>query len=164
MGRFERWTENESCSSLSCFLPGVLAAAWILASATGGSGENIGPADRILVEKAARRLTLLRGGETLRSYRIALGANPVGRKEQQGDERTPEGRRSVSQIVSRKFGRALRVSYPNAEDAERAAAGGVPPGGEILIHAPAEGYRWLGRLHRWVDWTERCIAPSSPSA
>ena len=31
-------------------------------------------------------------GQVLRSYAIALGANPVGHKQQQGDERTPEGR------------------------------------------------------------------------
>jgi L,D-transpeptidase catalytic domain len=48
-------------------------------------------ADRVLVEKAARRLTLLRGATPLKTYRVALGRAPVGLKEQEGDQRTPEG-------------------------------------------------------------------------
>jgi hypothetical protein len=48
-------------------------------------------ADRVLVEKSIRRLTLLRNGASLKTYRVALGRAPVGPKEQEGDQRTPEG-------------------------------------------------------------------------
>src|SRR5262245_33531311 len=49
-------------------------------------------ADRVLVRKGERRLYLMHGENVLRSYRIALGLNPVGHKERAGDFRTPEGR------------------------------------------------------------------------
>jgi murein L,D-transpeptidase YafK len=49
-------------------------------------------ADAVLVEKSARRLTLLRDGQPLKTYRISLGRQPVGPKEREGDRRTPEGR------------------------------------------------------------------------
>ena len=49
-------------------------------------------ADRILVEKSTRRMMLLRNGEVLREYSVALGGSPVGDKEREGDGRTPSGR------------------------------------------------------------------------
>src|SRR5439155_1181342 len=48
-------------------------------------------ADRVLIQKSARQLTLLRNGKALRTYRVNLGSNPVGTKDRQGDGRTPEG-------------------------------------------------------------------------
>ena len=50
-----------------------------------------GSADRVVVEKAQRRLTLYRNGTALRSYQVALGFEPVGPKTREGDGRTPEG-------------------------------------------------------------------------
>ncbi|MGD9252213.1 MAG: outer membrane protein assembly factor BamD, partial [Desulfobacterales bacterium] len=43
------------------------------------------PADKVLIEKKARRLTLLTRGEVIKTYKIALGGNPLGPKERQGD-------------------------------------------------------------------------------
>jgi len=43
-----------------------------------------GPADRIVIEKKARRLTLMTQGQILRQYKIALGGNSDGPKERQG--------------------------------------------------------------------------------
>lgn len=37
-----------------------------------------GPADKILIEKKERRLTLISRGEVLKTYKIALGGNPNG--------------------------------------------------------------------------------------
>src|SRR5919108_2427544 len=51
--------------------------------------------DRILVEKSARRLSIFREGKKLKSYRVALGRNPIGPKEQEGDMKTPEGRYKI---------------------------------------------------------------------
>ncbi len=48
-------------------------------------------ADRIVVNKARRELILLRNGQTLKTYQVALGKHPVGPKIQEGDMRTPEG-------------------------------------------------------------------------
>jgi murein L,D-transpeptidase YafK len=116
-------------------------------------------ADRVLVEKSVRRLTLLRNGSSLKTYRVALGRAPIGPKEQEGDQRTPEG---LDRIDFHKedsdVPRALHVSYPEQRDIDRAAASGVPPGFDIMIHGIRNGMGWIGAFHRRTDWTAGCIA------
>jgi murein L,D-transpeptidase YafK len=116
-------------------------------------------ADRVLVEKSVRRLTLLRNGTPLKTYRVALGREPVGPKEQEGDQRTPEG---IYQIDFHKedsdYHRALHVSYPEQRDIDRAAASGVSAGSDIMIHGLPNGRGWIGAFHRRTDWTAGCIA------
>lgn len=118
-----------------------------------------GTIDRILVEKKERRLTLLSKGEALKTYRIALGGNPAGPKERQGDNKTPEG---TYQIDGRNKGSryhlSLHISYPNERDRKRARDLGVSPGGNIMIHGIKNGYSWVGDGHTEVDWTQGCIA------
>jgi tetratricopeptide (TPR) repeat protein len=118
-----------------------------------------GPADKILIEKNERRLTLLSKGEVLRTYKIALGGNPDGPKERQGDNKTPEG---TYVIDSRNRGSlyhlSLHISYPNEKDKKRARQLGVSPGGDIMIHGIKNGFSWAGDLHTKVDWTKGCIA------
>jgi murein L,D-transpeptidase YafK len=116
-------------------------------------------ADQIVIEKAARRLTLYSGGRALKSYHVALGRNPKGLKLRQGDNRTPEGIYSVDgHNPNSRYHRSLHVSYPNAHDRSRAKAAGVSPGGDIMIHGIQNGLGWLGRFHRVIDWTRGCIA------
>ncbi|HEY0783792.1 MAG TPA: L,D-transpeptidase family protein [Thermoanaerobaculia bacterium] len=116
-------------------------------------------ADRILVEKADHRLSLLRHGQVLKVYRVALGSGGLAPKRRQGDNLVPEG---VYALDSRNAGsayhRALHVSYPNAADRARARAQGVDPGGDIMVHGLPNGYGWLGAAHRLHDWTRGCIA------
>jgi murein L,D-transpeptidase YafK len=116
-------------------------------------------ADRIVVEKAARRLTLVRQGSALRSYPVALGRQPRGTKRQEGDKRTPEG---VYRIDGRRadsaFHRALHVSYPSRADVEQARRSRVAPGGAIMVHGLPKGLGWFGRLQGLADWTAGCIA------
>ena len=116
-------------------------------------------ADRVLVEKSSRRLTLLRNGSPLKTYRVALGRAPVGPKEQEGDQRTPEGLYLIDfHKEDSDYHRALHVSYPEQRDIERAAAAGVPPGCDIMIHGIRNGMGWIGAFHRRTDWTAGCIA------
>ena len=118
-----------------------------------------GPADRILIEKKARRLTLFAKGKVLKSYPIALGGNPDGPKERQGDNKTPEGTyRIESRNRNSSFHLALRISYPNEKDKKRARELGVSPGGDIMIHGIKNGFSWVGGLHTEADWTQGCIA------
>jgi murein L,D-transpeptidase YafK len=116
-------------------------------------------ADRILVQKKARQLTLLRRGKPLKSYRVALGPEPAGDKQCQGDNRTPEG---IFTITGRnpqsQFHRSLRISYPDAAHRARARQLGCSPGGDIMIHGLPRAFRQLGRLHTEVDWTAGCVA------
>ena len=109
-------------------------------------------ADEIRVDKSERRMELLRDGKVIKVYRILLGDAPIGHKRQQGDERTPEGRYSISfRNDKSRFHLSLRISYPNAADRAQAQARGVDPGGDIMIHGKTPpGYS--------RDWTDGCIA------
>lgn len=139
-----------------CLAAGGLAAAAYL---------NFNPlpldavADRIVVEKSARRLTLFNNGRVLKSYSVALGRAPVGAKEYEGDQRTPEG---IYRIDFHKpdsdYHLALHISYPEAPDIERASAKGLSAGSDIMIHGLPNGRGWMGRFHRRDDWTAGCIA------
>jgi len=110
--------------------------------------------DEIRVDKSERRMTLLRDGRIVKSYRILLGDAPVGHKRQQGDERTPEGRYRITfRNDKSRFHLSLRVSYPNEADRRQARVRGVDPGGDIMIHGGTPpGYS--------RDWTDGCIALS----
>jgi tetratricopeptide (TPR) repeat protein len=117
------------------------------------------PVDKVLIEKAKRRLTLIAKGEVIQTYKIALGAIPVGPKEMQGDKKTPEGFYTInSRNMHSKYHLSLRISYPNAKDKKRAEELGVLPGGDIMIHGIKNGLSWVGGFHTEIDWTDGCIA------
>lgn len=116
-------------------------------------------ADRILVEKSARRLTLLHNGLPMKRYKISLGKNPIGNKEKEGDNRTPEGIYKIDWRNGQSlYHRALHISYPTPDEVERARRRGVSAGGNILIHGLPNGRGWIGSLHTLSDWTLGCIA------
>ena len=124
--------------------------------------QQLPEADRVSVDKSERSLSLIRGKELLKTYRISLGANPRGPKETLGDSRTPEGEYTIDwRLEKSDFHRALHVSYPNAEDRKFAAAIGRSPGGAIMIHGQPNDLSWIERMTRPADWTDGCIAVSN---
>lgn len=117
-------------------------------------------ADRVLIEKAERRLTLWRGGEVIASYRIALGFAPDGDKEREGDGRTPEGRYRVDRRNDRsQFYLSLGIDYPRADQRAAARAEGRNPGGDIFIHGQPHRQKGVPALP--YDWTAGCAAVSN---
>ena len=135
----------------------------ILAVALAGCVQARSPApamaDRVIVQKSQRTLELLRDGKVFASFPVALGREPRGAKQQEGDGRTPEGAYRIDyKSMQSRYTRALHVSYPDDNDRARAAAIGVDPGGAIFVHGlppdygPADPPRW------YRDWTEGCIA------
>ncbi|MCA1566704.1 MAG: L,D-transpeptidase [Acidobacteria bacterium] len=130
---------------------------------------------RVVVSKGKRQLALYAGGAVVRTYRIALGANPSDDKVRQGDRATPEGDFYICVKNARSnFYLSLGLSYPNAEDAERGLRDKLitraernaivraiqnkrrPPwntalGGEIFIHGGGTD----------GDWTWGCVALSN---
>ena len=117
--------------------------------------------DRILIEKKERRLMLISKDEVIKTYKIALGGNPDGPKERQGDNKTPEGTYTIdSRNKGSGYHRALHISYPNEKDRLRAKKLGVSPGGNIMIHGIKNGFSWVGDSHADIDWTKGCIAVS----
>lgn len=127
---------------------------------------------RIIIHKSARVLELFDDDELVKSYEIALGFQPMGDKQTEGDGRTPEGEFFVfAKNEKSKFYLSLGLSYPSAESAKRglveklisraehdaivkaASEMRMPPqktrlGGEIYIHGGGTD----------SDWTKGCIA------
>ncbi len=138
----------------------IVLFSLLCAFSTGGVGVSFEKsADRVVIEKARRRLTLLRGDSVIKTYKIALGSQPVGRKECRGDNRTPEGRYVVDGRNKRsRYHWSLHISYPNAADRVNARKKKCNPGGDIFIHGLPNGYGWMGKLHTAHDWTLGCIA------
>jgi murein L,D-transpeptidase YafK len=124
---------------------------------------NGATADRVVVDKSERSLTLYRRGTELKTYRVSLGAQPSGHKLREGDNRTPEGVYTIDRHkADSSFHRALHLSYPSPADRAHAARLGVSPGGDIMIHGLPNRAGWVGRLQRLHDWTAGCIAVTNP--
>jgi murein L,D-transpeptidase YafK len=127
---------------------------------------------RIVVKKKIRTLEVFDGEKLIKTYKIALGFEPTGDKEIEGDGKTPEGDFYIfTKNSESKFYLSLGVSYPNIEDAKRGLEKELitqeehdailkainekkmPPqntklGGEIYIHGS-------GNI---ADWTAGCMA------
>jgi murein L,D-transpeptidase YafK len=162
---------------LPCMLSigGSAIAADTAATAVGLSNAGFAPtsapadlaaplpvADEVVVHKAERRLYLLRHGEVLRSYRVALGLMPQGPKERAGDFRTPEGRYQLTRRNTHSdYFLSILVSYPNTEDARRARSHHEDPGGSIMIHGLPNNLRHTPDYYATADWTDGCIALSN---
>jgi murein L,D-transpeptidase YafK len=115
--------------------------------------------DRIVIEKSIRTMNLMDGSKVLKTYKVALGGQPAGAKDRQGDHKTPEGMYFVdSKNPNSKFHKALHISYPSKADRENAARLGVKPGGDVEIHGLGSKWGWVGAGHRLSDWTDGCIA------
>lgn len=107
-------------------------------------------------------MLLLAGDTVLKAFDIALGLQPLGRKQREGDFRTPEGVYYVeSKNAASDYFLALKVSYPNATDQANARGLGVDPGGQIMIHGLPNEPKYEETYYRGWDWTDGCIAVSN---
>ncbi len=127
---------------------------------------------QIVIRKNTRKLFLYNGERLIKTYKIALGFEPVGDKERECDGKTPEGEFYVAvKNPKSKYFLSLGLSYPTVKHAESGRADGLISqieyeeiikshrekslpnqktrlGGEIYIHGG--GSLW--------DWTEGCVA------
>jgi murein L,D-transpeptidase YafK len=146
---------------LLLLLLGAALAAGVAAPA-GATLEMLPRADSVLVVKSERRLYLLRDGQPFKSYRVALGLNPTGRKEREGDFRTPEGRYSLDlRNAASEFFLSIHLSYPNDQDLQHARHKRWKAGGSIMIHGLPNLPRHTPDYYRRADWTDGCIALSN---
>lgn len=116
--------------------------------------------DQVVVRKAARAIDLYTGGRLVHTITgIQLGDAPVGHKQFQGDEKTPEGRYTLDYgNPQSSYHLSLHISYPNAADEAYARAQGRSAGGLIFIHGQPNDWP-TGRVPG--DWTDGCIAVSN---
>lgn len=116
-------------------------------------------ADLVLVDKSERKMWLINQGQKYREYDISLGDNPSGHKEQEGDERTPEGRYTIDyRNPQSSYHLSLHINYPRDKDRESAYSKGLNPGGDIFIHGLPNRLRNSNVDMKGFDWTNGCIA------
>jgi murein L,D-transpeptidase YafK len=146
-----------------CALSALLLGASAVPALQGSARANDFPiADKVVVEKGARKLHLLKGGVAFRSFDIALGIRPVGDKEREGDFKTPEGSYLLdARNPDSEYFLAIHVSYPDSRDRAEARRKGVDPGGAIMIHGQPNDPTRSEAYYRTQDWTNGCIAVSN---
>jgi murein L,D-transpeptidase YafK len=124
--------------------------------------ENLPVVDHVIVRKADRRLFLMQGDAIVRTYKVALGLNPIGTKQRSGDFRTPEGTyRLVRRNPRSDFFLSMQVSYPNDADLKHARRNHWDSGGSIMIHGLPNQLKHDPSYYENVDWTDGCIAVSN---
>lgn len=116
--------------------------------------------DHVVVEKARRTMRLYAQGRLVHTIQgLQLGDAPVGHKQFEGDEKTPEGRYTLDYgNPNSAYHLSLHISYPNAADRAFAQGQGRSPGGLIFIHGQPNALP-AGRVPG--DWTDGCIAVSN---
>lgn len=113
----------------------------------------------VMVDKSENKMLLLEGKKIIRQYHVAFGANPKGHKQQEGDQKTPEGTYTLDyKKEDSSFYRAMHISYPNKQDLTKAASKGVSAGGFIMIHGQRNKLGWLSFIAQRFNWTNGCIA------
>lgn len=120
--------------------------------------------ERIVVEKALRKMTLFSKNDVMAIYDISLGFNPTGHKEKKDDGRTPEGRYFIAEKIARSNNTlSLKISYPSQQDVLTARKRQVHPGENVMIHGYPNIYpEWLGNiLLKNKDWTDGSIGLSN---
>jgi len=123
-----------------------------------------GGIDRIVVVKKERKMYLYKAGQVQQVIPVSLGKNPIGHKQERGDNRTPEGEFFIHRkLCSPKYYRSLCISYPRPSDIENAESRGVNPGGDITIR---EQPKWNanGDSDSYTlskNWTQGCVAVSN---
>lgn len=118
--------------------------------------------DKIIIKKSQGKMFVYSKEKLLKYYRVSLG-RVSGKKRFEGDKKTPEG---IYYIIDKNpkssFHLNLGVSYPNKSDIEYARKRGRRPGNLIKIHGLKNGFGFIGKFHRFVDWTAGCIAVTNP--
>jgi len=113
----------------------------------------------VKVDKSINKMYLLDGDKIVKEYHVAFGKNPQGHKQQEGDEKTPEGTYTLDyKKEDSSFYRAMHVSYPNKQDKEHAKKLGVSAGGFIMVHGQRNGLGWFSSITQQFNWTNGCIA------
>ena len=122
------------------------------------------PITEVKVYKTERLVKLMHREQTIQSYPMRLGFDPIGHKVKEGDGKTPEGQYILDwRNPNSAFYKSLHVSYPNLQDQKKAQQLGVPAGSDIMIHGSATNSQIekLPSLMRYLprnDWTWGCIA------
>lgn len=119
----------------------------------------------ILINKRDYRLTVISSGNTLKTYPVVFGGNPVDDKLMEGDGCTPEGVFYLEdKYPHRSWNKFVWLNYPTGDSWKKhnnaKAAGQIPGdaqiGGEIGLHGvPANNDDLVDKR---INWTLGCIS------
>lgn len=118
--------------------------------------------DSIVVYKSKREMICFNQHKKVKKYIISLGAEPIGKKQFEGDLKTPEGLYLINdRDTISSYHTNLGISYPSNEDSTFAAMQNKSAGGEIKIHGfPNKHLKYQEKHFLNTDWTIGCIAVS----
>lgn len=110
----------------------------------------------IYISKSNRTLTLLAYGQRVKTFPVAIGKSPDGPKQRQGDGKTPEGLYYMAaHHPNSRFHKALKISYPNVDDARRGVSQGLISPRQANAIRAANGVKALPpqntRLGRYIE-------------
>ncbi len=115
----------------------------------------------IKVYKSKRLLEVIQLNEVIRSFPIDLGREPIGAKQFEGDNKTPEGLYTIDNKSDKSiYFLNLNINYPQPKDMDFAKAQGKDPGSLIKIHGQPNDPSKLPH-YPCKDWTAGCIAVSN---
>jgi murein L,D-transpeptidase YafK len=120
------------------------------------------PIDSIVVFKSKRELICFNQQKKIKKYIISLGIEPVGKKQFEGDLKTPEGLYFINnRDTISSYHTNLAISYPSIQDSIFASLQNKRAGGEIKIHGfPNKHLKNQEQHFLNTDWTVGCIAVS----
>jgi len=142
---------------IALLIPAAVAAYYFYPSTPLPKGSVV---DKLVVYKSKRRMHAYGNGQLLKTYTVALGKDPVGHKQYEGDNRTPEGTYIINdRNPNSGYHKNLGISYPNVADIANAEKLGKPAGSAIKIHGLRNGSAaYINKFHHLKDWTAGCIA------
>jgi murein L,D-transpeptidase YafK len=146
-------------SRIKLLLIVFLLQAFIPISSFGSGLPPNARIDSIVVIKQKHAMFVFTHHQLLKTYRVALGEQPVGPKHFQGDMHTPEGLYFINaKNPNSHYHKCLGISYPSEKDKIYARRFGKPTGGDVKIHGLPNGQGYVGKQHVLKDWTWGCIA------
>lgn len=96
--------------------------------------------DKIEIYKKEHTLKLFYHDRAIASYPISISKLGLAPKRICGDNLTPEGTFHLTKRTWSAYHKAIDLGY----------------GCDVLIHGLK--YPWIGKFHRWTDWTLGCVA------
>jgi murein L,D-transpeptidase YafK len=126
------------------------------------SDNNLQKINYMKIVKSKRKLYTYSNQRLIKTYKIALGRNPIGHKKIAGDKKTPEGLYQITEKnPNSAYHLSLKISYPSKIDIQNAENSSINLGDNIMIHGIRNGFGLVGKYHNLIDWTKGCIAVSN---
>jgi murein L,D-transpeptidase YafK len=116
------------------------------------------PVERLELYKAKKIMIAYAGNEVLKTYAVSLGKKG-GRDRFDDEDKLPDGEFVVADKNKRSslYKSIIFISRQEYDEIQNKSKP-VKKGGPNQIHGMKRGYGFIGKFHRWVNWTKGGIA------